>query len=104
MQNKGLIRVFAILFGAVSLYQLSFSYFANNVENNAKTYAEISVPDGNGRELAKYEQKYLDSVACEEIVLGQTYNDIKEKEMNLGLDLKGGINAILQVSAKEVLR
>mgnify|MGYP006118421183 CR=1 FL=1 len=107
MQNKGLIRLFAILFGLVSLYQLSFSFFTSKVENEAKEYAKSRGDLDNGRELASLEKKYLDSVNNLEIIdlgISQfTYNDIKDKEMNLGLDLKGGINAILQVSVKEVL-
>ncbi|WP_442267295.1 protein translocase subunit SecDF [Tenacibaculum sp. ZS6-P6] len=104
MQNKGLIRLFAILFGLVSLYQLSFTFFGNKVENEAKTYAEANLGENKtGKELARLERKYLDSVANKEVVLGNTYNDIKDKEMNLGLDLKGGINAILQVSVKDIL-
>ncbi|MEQ3500564.1 protein translocase subunit SecDF [Tenacibaculum sp. SSH1-16] len=107
MQNKGLIKLFAILFGLVSIYQLSFTFFANKVEDSAKQYAKANVSDNNGRALARYERKYLDSVANKEIVnLGfakYSYNDIRNKEMNLGLDLKGGINAILQVSVKDIL-
>ena len=107
MQNKGLIKVFAILFGLVSLYQLSFTFLATNVEDDAKEYAEKKVTDNDARKKAVFEKKYLDSVANKEIVdLGvaqYTYNDVRDKEMNLGLDLKGGINAILQVSVKEVL-
>ena len=107
MQNKGLIRLFAILFGLVSLYQLSFSFFTSKVENEAKEYAKSKGDQNNGRELASLEKKYLDSVNNLEVInlgISQfTYNDIKDKEMNLGLDLKGGINAILQVSVKEVL-
>ncbi len=107
MQNKGLIRLFAILFGLVSLYQLSFSFFTSKVENEAKEYAKSRGDQNNGRELASLEKKYLDSVNNLEVInlgISQfTYNDIKDKEMNLGLDLKGGINAILQVSVKEVL-
>ncbi|MCT4697847.1 protein translocase subunit SecDF [Tenacibaculum haliotis] len=107
MQNKGLIKLFAVLFGLVSLYQLSFTFFANKVEDSAKVYAKENVKDNNGRELARFERKYLDSVANDKVVnLGvaeYTYNDIKEREMNLGLDLKGGINAILQVSVKDIL-
>lgn len=107
MQNKGLIKLFAILFGLVSIYQLSFTFFANKVEDSAKEYAKANVSDNNGRALARYERKYLDSVANKEVVnLGfakYSYNDIKDKEMNLGLDLKGGINAILQVSVKDIL-
>ena len=107
MQNKGLIKLFAILFGLVSLYQLSFTFFTTGVENDAKEYAKKIVTDNDGKELAKFETKFLDSVANQEIinvgVAKYTYNDIKDKEMNLGLDLKGGINAILQVSVKDIL-
>lgn len=107
MQNKGLIKVFAILFGLVSLYQLSFTFLANKVEDDAKTYSERKVTD-NARQRAAQEQKYLDSVANKDVLdLGFTkynYADVRDKEMNLGLDLKGGINAILQVSVKEVLK
>ncbi|MBS9775051.1 MAG: protein translocase subunit SecDF [Tenacibaculum sp.] len=104
MQNKGLIKLFALLFGLVSLYYLSFTYFATNVENDAKNYAKANVKTASGREFASLERRYLDSVATKEVVFGNTYDDIKSKEMNLGLDLKGGINAILQVSVKDVLK
>jgi len=105
MQNKGLIKLFAILFGLVSLYQLSFTWFTKNVEKQANEYA-ISKTD-DGREIANLERVYLDSVANKPVIdLGFaqfSYNDIKDKEINLGLDLKGGINAILQVSVKDIL-
>ncbi len=108
MQNKGLIKSFAILFGLVSLYQLSFTFLATKVEKDAATYAKNMDKNNNAREKAAFEKKYLDSVANKDIIdLGvtkYTYNDVKDKEMNLGLDLKGGINAILQVSVKEVLK
>ena len=108
MQNKGLIKLFAILFGLVSLYQLSFTFFANKVEDDAKEYAKKMSPNNNGREIANFERKYLDSIDNKEVInLGvtqHTYKDVRTKEMNLGLDLKGGINAILQVSVKEVLK
>ena len=105
MQNKGLIKLFAILFGLVSLYQLSFTWFTNGVENKAKEYAELR--SDNGKEIADLERVYLDSVANKPVIdLGFakfSYNDIRDKELNLGLDLKGGINAILQVSVKDIL-
>ena len=108
MQNKGLIKLFAILFGLVSLYQLSFTFLANKVEDDSVTYGTTKVPDNDARQKAAFERKYLDSVANKTIldirVAQYSYNDVKDKEMNLGLDLKGGINAILQVSVKEVLK
>ena len=107
MQNKGLIKLFAILFGIVSLYQLSFTWLAGGVEKDAKEYAIANADENDGRALAKFERKYLDSVANIPVVdkFGFTfsYNDIKDKEINLGLDLKGGINATLQVSVKDIL-
>ena len=107
MQNKGLIKLFAILFGLVSLYQLSFTWIAGGVENDAKEYALANAEENDGRALAKYERKYLDSVAnvavFDKFGLSFSYNDIKDKEINLGLDLKGGINATLQVSVKDIL-
>ncbi len=109
MQNKGLIKLFAILFGLVSLYQLSFTFLANKVEDDAVAYSNNRATENNSaREKASFERKYLDSVANKNVIeLGvaeYTYNDVKDKEMNLGLDLRGGINAILQVSVKEVLK
>ena len=105
MQNKGLIKLFAILFGLVSLYQLSFTLFTSGVENKAKVYAESKSDDG--REMATLERAYLDSIANYPVIdLGFvqfSYAEIKDKQLNLGLDLKGGINAILQVSVKDIL-
>jgi SecD/SecF fusion protein len=70
-------------------------------------YAKVKVTDNDGKELAKFEKSYLDSVGNIKIInLGfaeYSYNDIRDKEMNLGLDLKGGINAVLQVSVKDIL-
>jgi SecD/SecF fusion protein len=105
MQNKGLIKLFAILFGLVSIYQLSFTFFTKNVEKKANEYALARTDNSN--EVANLERVYLDSVANKPVIdLGFakfSYDDIKDKELNLGLDLKGGINAILQVSVKDIL-
>jgi SecD/SecF fusion protein len=105
MQNKGLIKLFAILFGLVSLYQLSFTYFSNNIENNAEKYAFDRKASGESKSVL--EKFYLDSVANKPVVnmlfAKFTYNEAKERSLNLGLDLKGGINAILQVSVEEIL-
>ncbi|MEN8186887.1 MAG: protein translocase subunit SecDF [Bacteroidota bacterium] len=107
MQNKGLIRTFAILFSLVSLYQLSFTWFAKNVEKDATVYAESNAVSDDLHEIADIKGKYLDSVSNLPVVnLGFadfTYNELKDKEINLGLDLKGGINAILEVSVRDIL-
>lgn len=103
MQNKGLITVFAILFGLVSIYQLSFTFVTNKVEDDAKTYAnsKFDASQSDKRQLA--ETEYLDSISTEPQFLGIDYKSAKEKELNKGLDLKGGINVILQVSVKDIL-
>jgi SecD/SecF fusion protein len=95
MQNKGLVKFFAILFALVSIYQLSFTFVANNVKDAAKAYAK-----GNTQK----EVKYLDSIGKEKVFLDFfTYNEVKDKQINKGLDLEGGINVILQISVKDVL-
>ncbi|MCB0457777.1 MAG: protein translocase subunit SecDF [Flavobacteriaceae bacterium] len=104
MQNKGLITVFAILFGLVSLYQLSFTFISNKVEDNAKAFATGKFDATQPAERAAAEAQYLDSVATQTQFLGIDYKTAKEKELNKGLDLKGGINVILQVSVKDILK
>ena len=107
MQNKGLIRLFAVILSVVCIYQLSFTWFAKNVENDAVIYSESKADATDTEALGVMEREYLDSVANEPVVnLGFTeftYNEVKEKEINLGLDLKGGINAILEVSVRDIL-
>jgi len=105
MQNKGLITAFAIIFGLVSLYQLSYTYVANNVEKAAKTYAQEKFTKDQPNERAEAMAQYLDSVTRDTIpqFLGITYKLSKEKQLQKGLDLEGGVNVILQVSVKDIL-
>ncbi|MBT8296605.1 MAG: protein translocase subunit SecDF, partial [Gramella sp.] len=106
MQNKGLIKVFAILFGLVCLYQLSFTFITNNVETDAEEFAvrQIGEDVENYSELRdQAEARYLDSIGNEDVIAGITYNGAKDKELNKGLDLKGGINVILQISVRDIL-
>ena len=110
MQNKGLVKLFALLFGLVSIYQLSFSFKANQIEDNATQFAIEKIADTESDYDAKraLEQgKYLDSLKNEEVfnigIAKFNYDEVKEKAMNLGLDLKGGINVILQISVKDIL-
>ena len=99
MQNKGLIKFFAILFALVSIYQLSFTFVASKVKNDAKSFA-----NGNSEK----EVKYLDSIGKESVFnLGFTnftFNEVSDKQINKGLDLEGGINVILQISVKDILK
>ena len=104
MQNKGLVVVFAVLFGLVSLYQLSFTYISNQVEDEAKAFAKSEYTEEQHKERAEAEARYLDSVALNPVMLGIDYQTAKEKELNKGLDLKGGINVILQVSVQDILK
>ncbi|MCB0452153.1 MAG: protein translocase subunit SecDF [Aequorivita sp.] len=104
MQNKGLITVFAILFGLVSIYQLSFTYVANKVEDSAKEFANSKFSENEPHERDNAEARYLDSIGTQSVFLGIDYNTAKEKELNKGLDLKGGINVILEVSVKDILK
>lgn len=103
MQNKGLVTVFAIIFGLVCLYQLSFTFVANKVEGEAEAYAKEIYDETQPDERIEAEARYLDSVANDPVFAGITYSDSKEKELNKGLDLKGGINVILQVSVRDIL-
>lgn len=96
MQNKGLIKFFAILFALVSIYQLSFTFVSSKVKNDAKAFA-----NGNPEK----ELKYLDSIGKENVFLDFfTFNEVKDKQINKGLDLEGGINVILQISVKDILK
>src|SRR5690606_32614036 len=104
MQNKGLITVFAILFGLVSIYQLSFTFVANKVEDSAKEFANSKFTAEQPHERDEAESRYLDSVANNTVFLGIDYKTAKEKELNKGLDLKGGINVTLEVSVKDILK
>lgn len=97
MQNKGLIWVFITLLSLACLYQLSFTWFAAQVEEDAREFAggDIQLMD-----------TYLDSMESEPVypLLDYTYGDCKKYELNLGLDLKGGMNVTLEVSVEDVVR
>src|SRR5210317_730655 len=110
MQNKVLVKLFALLFGLVSIYQLSFTFKANQIEDEAKQYAinkiaETETDYDSKRSIERL--NYLDSLKTQEVfnigVAAFNYDEVKEKAMNLGLDLKGGINVILQISVKDIL-
>ncbi len=97
MQGKGFIKFMAILLGIVCVYSLSFNLVTYQVEKKAKAYA-------NGDEAK--EKAYLDSIATEPVypLLGLTYQQVKGKEINLGLDLKGGMNVTMEISLAELTR
>lgn len=111
MQNKGLVKIFALLFGLVSIYQLSFTFKSSQIESDAEAQAIEKIAETEEDYRAKRSQEeasYLEAIATDTVfnigVGKYTYNEVKSKAMNLGLDLKGGINVILQVSVKDILK
>ncbi len=100
MQNKGAIRFVAIMLALVCLYQLWFTVITTREEKKAEEYAK--------GDLRKY-NNYLDSLSSAPVydflwIKEFTYRDCKERELNMGLDLKGGMNVILEVSVVDVIR
>ena len=124
MQNKGLIQFLTVCFLLVCLFQLSFTFATRGVEKRAKQDAEAYVNDNATQQLANtlaggdsrmvsiiadslataHESHYLDSMATEKTWLGYTYRQCQAREINLGLDLKGGMNVMLEVSTVDVVR
>ena len=104
MQNRNVIKIFAILFAIVCLYQLSFTWVADKVEEDAIEYAN-NFPEDQKQDKVKF---YLDSISSEEVynilITSYTYNQCKQREINLGLDLKGGMNVTLEVMVVDVLK
>ena len=120
MQSKGAIRLVAILIALACFYQLSFTWATRHQEKKAKEYAKTAVmaekntpafaaiPESNksfyldSLLLAK-ERFYLDSITAEKVFLGFTFKQVKEKELNLGLDLRGGMNVMLEVKVYDLV-
>ena len=97
MQGKGFIKFIAVVLAIVCAYALSFTLVSSSVEKDAKNYAK--------GDLAK-EKAYLDSMSTEKVypLLGFTYQSVKSKEINLGLDLKGGMNVTMEISLAELVK
>lgn len=117
MQLKGLVKFFTVALILISLYQLSFTFIVRNVEKKAHTKAERIIkaehPEAKGAELEKLIEEryaeYTDSLQGEKVVAlplmkKYTYLEAKEQELNLGLDLQGGMNVTLEVSLDELVR
>lgn len=123
MQNKGLIRFLAWAFALVCLFQLSFTFVTSNIESKAKKAAENYIKSEQTQKMVAdrttnpvdaqilqdslynaREARYLDSMATEKVYLGYTYRQCQSREINLGLDLKGGMNVMLEVSTVDVVR
>jgi SecD/SecF fusion protein len=97
MQGKGFIKFIAIVLAIVCAYALSFTLVASKVEKDAKNYAKGD---------AAKEKAYLDSMSTEKVypLVGFTYGEVKSKEINLGLDLKGGMNVTMEISLAELVK
>ena len=121
MQSKGAISFVAILIALACVFQLSYTAVSSIYENRAEKYAEAAVEaeqlkpsfaevsdldkayflDSIRKDKSRY---YLDSISNEKVYLGNTYKEVKDKEINLGLDLKGGMNVMLQVELSDLVR
>ena len=95
MQNKGLVITLAVCLALVSAFYLSFSFVTSSYDKKAVEYAQGD---------AAKEYQYLDSIAGEKVWFGYTLKECREKELNLGLDLKGGMNVQMEVSVSDIIR
>ena len=121
MQSKGAIRFVAVLLALACIWQLSFTLVTKVQENKAAKFAEAAaeavqqsadfakVPEMDRAfyldSIRKDQNRhYIDSISSEKVYFGYTYKDIKSKEINLGLDLKGGMNVMLQVQLEDLVK
>ena len=95
MQNKGFVKVFAVLLTLVCLFYLSFSFVTRHYNSKAVEYA--------AGDPVK-ESAYLDSLSTQKVCLGYTLKECREMEISLGLDLKGGMNVVLELNVADVVR
>lgn len=109
MQTKGFIRVITWLLVLICAFYLSFTFVSNKYQNDAERAAlkkaGITAPDTANETYRTALNGYLDSIANEKVYLGYyTFQQVREKELGLGLDLKGGMNVTLQISVPDILR
>ena len=109
MQTKGFIKVITIALILVCAFYLSFSFVANRIENKAQdkalAVAKIKTPDMSDSIYKATYNGFMDSIAKEKVYLGYyTFQEVREKQLGLGLDLKGGMNVTLQISVPDILR
>ncbi len=106
MQNKGFISVIAGLLVLICGFYISFSFVTRHYENEAKAYAaKMSKTTDETNDAYKQSLKqFNDSIDKEKVYLGYTYNQVRKMEVGLGLDLKGGMNVVLEVSVPDILR
>ena len=119
MQNKGVIKLLALLLALFTVYQLSFTFVTRHYESKAQKYAESPKTVALATEMANGDQNayeyyldsiktaretyYLDSIGTIKVYMWQDYRKCKEQELNLGLDLKGGMNVLMEVSVPDII-
>ncbi len=119
MQNKGVIKLLAVLLAVFTVYQLSFTFVTKHVEGKAERYAQSQESLTLAQKMANGDQKvygelldsiqtaretyFLDSVSTVKVYMWQDYRKCKEQELNLGLDLKGGMNVMMEVSVPDII-
>ena len=109
MQSKGnlgsiVAGVIAIFLVLVCLFYLSFTFVGNRHESDAKTYALIQSGDNDDAAYNQAYKHYMDSLAEKPVYMGYTLNEVRKWGVGLGLDLKGGMNVILQVDMPDMVR
>ncbi|MBD5386365.1 protein translocase subunit SecD [bacterium] len=106
MQNKGFISTIAILLVLICGFYISFSFVTKHYEDKAKEYAaSIAKTQDETNDVYKQSLKqFNDSIDKEKVYLGYTYNQVRKMEVGLGLDLKGGMNVVLEISVPDILR
>jgi len=109
MQTKGFIKVITIALILICAFYLSFTFvsthYQNKAEQKAMAVAGINTPDMANEKYKTALNEYLDSIGKEKVYLGYyTFQKVREKELGLGLDLKGGMNVTLQISVPDILR
>lgn len=109
MQGKGIIKFFLVVMVLVTAIQYLYVLPTNGVENDAADYAEQESGQTEGEDFRAFRAAYLDSISDQTVLdvplLGDfTYQDLKAKQLNLGLDLKGGMAVVLQVDLREFIR
>jgi SecD/SecF fusion protein len=100
MTNRNGIIGLTIVLALISAYYLSFTFVSRNIKGKAAAYAT----DATGKVDDKKKQHYIDSLWREDVYLGQTLQEVMERELSLGLDLQGGMHVVLEVSPAEILK
>lgn len=111
MQNKGFVKVIAVLLTLICLFYFSFSFVTNKYQKKADEYAngkimgqKFNTDNDRERAFSEFREAYLDSMRNEEVYMFKTLKECEQLQIGLGLDLKGGMNVILEVSVADVVK